>query len=81
MSPSIEACPIGRAHHAAFRCRDAVQTIWFYQGVPGPVADGALMLPEQLARWSARTREQKIAKFGEAALLQRGRSKPQTKEA
>jgi catechol 2,3-dioxygenase-like lactoylglutathione lyase family enzyme len=196
MSPSTEARPIGGVHHAAFRCRDAEQTIWFYQDVLGLVADGALVLdevtgtgkqdpymhiffrmkngeyiaffdapgsadpdwfarkesfdmhfafevgseadllamqerinahgisalgpvdhgmvksiymydpngiqieltvrtadhdrifaeerahlPEQLARWSARTREQKIAKFGEAALLQRGRSKPQTKEA
>jgi len=196
MSTATEPRPIKGVHHAAFRCRDAEQTMWFYQDVLGLVADGALVLDEvtgtgkndpymhiffrmkngeyiaffdapgsadpdwfarkesfdmhfafeveteadllamqarinahgisalgpvdhgmvksiymydpngiqieltmrtpdhdrifaaerahlldQLAKWGTRTRAQKIAKFGEAALLQRGRTKLQAKEA
>lgn len=192
MSTETEPRPVKGVHHAAFRCRDAEQTIWFYQDVLGLVADGGLVLdevtgtgkqdpymhiffrmkngeyiaffdapgsadpdwfarkesfdmhfafemeteadllamqarinahgisalgpvdhgmvksiymydpngiqieltvrtpdhdrifaaeraqlPEQLAKWGERTRAQKIAKFGEDALLQRGRTKPQ----
>ena len=32
---SIEPRPIVGVHHAAFRCRDAEQTIWFYRDVLG----------------------------------------------
>ena len=46
MTTPTEARPITGVHHAAFRCRDAEQTIWFYRDVLGLVADGGLMLDE-----------------------------------
>lgn len=35
MNELIEPRPIKGVHHAAFRCRDAEQTIWFYRDVLG----------------------------------------------
>lgn len=46
MSTEAEPRPIKGVHHAAFRCRDAEQTLWFYQDVLGLVADGGLVLDE-----------------------------------
>ncbi len=38
--------PIIGVHHAAFRCRDAEQTVWFYRDVLGLVAEGGIVLDE-----------------------------------
>lgn len=46
MPASPEPSPIIGVHHAAFRCRDAEQTIWFYRDVLGLVAEGGLVLEE-----------------------------------
>jgi catechol 2,3-dioxygenase-like lactoylglutathione lyase family enzyme len=40
MAATPEARPILGAHHAAYRCRDAEQTIWFYRDVLGLPASG-----------------------------------------
>lgn len=41
-----ETRPILGVHHAAYRCRDVEQTIWFYRDVLGLVADGGLVIEE-----------------------------------
>lgn len=46
MTMAAEPRPIIGVHHAAFRCRDAEQTLWFYRDVLGLVADGGLVLEE-----------------------------------
>ena len=46
MNAAIEARPILGVHHAAYRCRDAGQTIWFYRDVLGLVSDGGLVIEE-----------------------------------
>lgn len=46
MSPSRDPRSIKGVHHAAFRCRDAEQTVWFYRDVLGLVAEGGLVLEE-----------------------------------
>lgn len=35
MAQTCEAKPVVGVHYAAFRCRDAEQTIWFYRDVLG----------------------------------------------
>ncbi|MBK6707311.1 MAG: VOC family protein [Sphingomonadales bacterium] len=37
MTEHVKARPIKGVHHAAYRCRDAEQTIWFYSDVLGLV--------------------------------------------
>lgn len=44
---SIEPRPIVGVHHAAFRCRDAEQTIWFYRDVLG-LADPTGIIVEEV---------------------------------
>lgn len=39
--------PIHGVHHAAYRCRDAEQTLWFYQDVLGLVADAGLVIKDE----------------------------------
>jgi len=46
MSRNIAARPILGVHHAAFRCRDAEQTIWFYRDVLGLADPTGIMLEE-----------------------------------
>jgi catechol 2,3-dioxygenase-like lactoylglutathione lyase family enzyme len=43
MADTPEARPILGAHHAAYRCRDAEQTIWFYRDVLGLPASGIVL--------------------------------------
>lgn len=38
--------PVLGIHHAAYRCRDVEQTIWFYRDVLGLVAEGGLVIEE-----------------------------------
>lgn len=46
MATRPEARPILGVHHAAFRCRDAAQTIWFYSEVLGLVERTGITLEE-----------------------------------
>lgn len=46
MSEAKEAKPIVGVHHAAFRCRDAEQTIWFYRDVLGLADPTGITLEE-----------------------------------
>ena len=39
--------PIRGVHHAAYRCRDAEQTLWFYSDVLGLVADAGLVIEDE----------------------------------
>jgi len=48
MAQTHEARPIVGVHHAAFRCRDAEQTIWFYRdvlGLAGPTGITVELVP------------------------------------
>jgi catechol 2,3-dioxygenase-like lactoylglutathione lyase family enzyme len=46
MTTSATARPIIGVHHAAYRCRDAAQTIWFYSDVLGLVDKTGIVLEE-----------------------------------
>lgn len=46
MGQADEARPIVGVHHAAFRCRDAEQTIWFYRDVLGLADPTGITLEE-----------------------------------
>ena len=46
MARHIEPRPILGVHHAAYRCRDAEQTIWFYSEVLGLVDKTGIVLEE-----------------------------------
>lgn len=47
MADTSEARPIVGVHHAAFRCRDAAQTVWFYRDVLG-LADPTGVIIEEV---------------------------------
>lgn len=44
MADDIAPRPLRGAHHAAFRCRDAAQTRWFYEDVLGLKAAAGLII-------------------------------------
>lgn len=46
MTTQIEARPLLGVHHAAYRCRDAAQTIWFYSDVLGLVDPTGIVIEE-----------------------------------
>ncbi|MDE2436291.1 MAG: VOC family protein [Sphingomonadales bacterium] len=46
MADTIQPRPILGVHHAAYRCRDAQQTIWFYSDVLGLVDRTGIVLEE-----------------------------------
>lgn len=46
MTQMTEPRPIVGVHHAAFRCRDAAQTIWFYRDVLGLADPTGITLEE-----------------------------------
>jgi catechol 2,3-dioxygenase-like lactoylglutathione lyase family enzyme len=46
MSEHTDLIPVKGVHHAAFRCRDAEQTVWFYRDVLGLEPEGGLVLEE-----------------------------------
>lgn len=46
MAEHTAARPILGVHHAAYRCRDAAQTIWFYSDVLGLVDPTGIVLEE-----------------------------------
>ncbi len=45
---------LGNVHHAAYRCRDAEQTRWFYEEVLGPHSEEAAAVREELAELRVR---------------------------